>query len=101
VALDGTFHQSGRGEPFRLILTRAGAVYTGQTKAPISTCRGVSNQNTVKVTIRVRAASGSDWTAHQWDGTIEASSRYVSAGRYYCPAGRTVATIGSSQEPAI
>jgi chitodextrinase len=100
VALDGTFHQSGHGEPFRLRLTRAGPVYTGQAKASLSTCRGVANQNSVKVTIMVRAASGPDWTAHQWEGTIDVSSPYLSVGRYYCPTGKTVATISSSQAPA-
>ena len=101
VTLDGNFHETADGVPFQLTLTRHGAVYTGQTKAELSQCGSIKVSDTVKVTITVKAAGGPDWTASRWVGTIEDDSPYTDpGGAYYCPAGKTIASISSAGAPA-
>jgi hypothetical protein len=95
VRLAARFHPSGNGVPFELTLARRGATYTGTTRARISHCDGRPLLDTVTVTVTVLGAEGTGWVATRWAGRIEYRSPYADAGRYYCPSGRTVATISS------
>lgn len=77
---------------FKVTLHRDGAVYTGQTKAQITTC-GMTPivrhvQNTVIVRIRVTSGHvvNGEWIADRWKGTLTLKSPYTTAGIYYCPA---------------
>lgn len=98
VTLDASFHSSGHGVRFRLLLARNGAVYSGSTRASVATCWGKQATSTITVTITVRAAAGPQWLASAWNGTIESRNPYLSRGRRYCPAGKSVATISWSQD---
>jgi len=94
VALTGNFGEEDTAKTFELTLNRSGATYSGSTKTSISNCRGKPVQNTVSVTITVNHASGPDWLADGWTGSISADSPYLDSGDgYYCPAGRTGATL--------
>ena len=76
--------------PFTVTLTRAGAVYSGTTKAHISHCgnppdeKAVVDSVTLRITVNQAAVGNRAWTATSWVGTLGYSSPYTAAGDGYC-----------------
>jgi hypothetical protein len=102
VLLTGTFSTKPNAVVFQMTLARHGATYSGQTTANISKCGGVTMKSKVVVTLTVETAAGPEWNADRWTGTIESRSSYTKAGgNYYCPAGRSVATVSSVAFPGV
>lgn len=83
VRLTGQFAST----PFSVPLTRKGAVYTGNAKAPVATCRGKAMTNTLAITITVTAGQteAGVWTASSWKGSLTMYYPYTASGSYYCP----------------
>jgi hypothetical protein len=69
---------------FTVNLTGTGNVYTGSTRAYISTCGSVNVKDTV--TLRLAADSGgvNNGAWNSWAGTMELSSPYVTSGNEFC-----------------
>jgi hypothetical protein len=88
--------------PFTVHLARAGAVYTGTTKAHITECGSpgstvpVHNTLTFRITVTKAAVVSRAWGATSWAGTMVISSPYTSAGAYYCPAQSIKAVLSGS-----
>jgi hypothetical protein len=96
VVLTGSFSIKPDPVVFQMTLTRHGATYSGQTTADLSRCGRITVKNAVRVTLTVEAAAGPDWDATRWTGTIESRAPYTKAGgNFYCPAGRSAATVSS------
>ena len=87
---------------FKLILTRAGAVYRGHAVANFGGCgpRGSSipDPATVKFRVRVKDAVGEGqvWAAISLVGTMAESYKYVSSATFYCPAASVKATLSGT-----
>jgi Fibronectin type III domain/Protein of unknown function (DUF2510) len=87
------------GHKFSAPLARAGAVYTGATRANLFPCgsRSVSFPLRYKLTFRVTITSayvqGRAWTAGSWTGTVVMASPYTSSGNYYCTAHSVTASL--------
>jgi len=82
---DGEFAPPGfTVHQFTVNLTGAGNVYTGSTRASISTCGSANVKDTV--TLRIAANSGGvdsgAWSS--WGGTMELNSPYVTSGSEFC-----------------
>jgi hypothetical protein len=100
VVLVGDFDPAQPNKTFQLTLTRNGATYTGHTQTDIFGCLGKDYSTPLSVTITVSAASGPDWVASQWSGTIEDDNpNLYPGGSTYCPRGRTIASIASAGQP--
>jgi hypothetical protein len=88
---------------FKVKLTRAGAVYKGQTVATLSPCgSGASSfpdPATLTIRIRVTTAVGENhvWAATSWIGTMVGTYQYVSSGAFYCPAATFTASLTGTQ----
>ena len=82
-------------------LTRAGAVYQGQTVDVTIPCGTAGNSIPDPMTLRVRlrvaaaAAQTGVWAAIAWTGTIAGATQQVSATTFYCPAGNFTAVLDS------
>jgi hypothetical protein len=89
-------------QTFKATLTRAGAVYTGTTKADVFRCGRSGDTVPVKstLTIRVTVTSAQPikgaWLAGAWRGQMEISSPYTSGSTYYCKAFKLTTTISAS-----
>ena len=89
-------------QTFTATLTRAGAVYTGTTKADVFRCGRSGSTVPVKstLTIRVTVTSAQPvkgaWLAGAWRGQMEISSPYTSGSTYYCKAFKLTTTISAS-----
>lgn len=78
--------------PIKATLTRAGAVYTGRTKADIFRCGKpvdsvpIRSTLTIQVTLRGGQPSGHAWVASGWGGHMVIDSPYTSTSTFYCNA---------------
>jgi len=89
-----TVHLTGdlNRHPIKATLTRAGAVYTGKTKADIFRCGKpvdsvpIHSTLTIQVTLSGGQPSGHAWVASAWDGHMVVDSPYTSASTFYCNA---------------
>jgi hypothetical protein len=87
---------------FKATLARAGAVYTGTTKADVFRCGASGNSVPVKstLTIRVTVTSAQPvkgaWLAGAWTGQMEISSPYTSGPTFYCKAFKLTTKISAS-----
>jgi hypothetical protein len=78
--------------PITATLTRAGAVYTGKTKADIFKCGKpvdsvpIHSTLTIQVTLSGGQPSGHAWVASAWDGHMVIDSPYTSTSTFYCNA---------------
>lgn len=91
-ACDVILHARDGRFPVTMKLTRAGAVYKGQTVANLGRCgpgaNSIPDPATVKIKIRVTEAVGDnqEWAASSLAGTMVDTSRYVSSATFYCNA---------------
>ena len=89
-------------QAFKATLTRAGAVYTGTTKANVFRCGKVTDSVPIKstLTIRVVITMGEPvdraWLASAWTGQMEISSPYTSTNTFYCKAFKLTTSIAAS-----
>jgi len=89
-------------QTFKATLTRAGAVYTGTTKANVFRCGKVTDSVPIKstLTIRVVITMGEPvdraWLASAWTGQMEISSPYTSTNTFYCKAFKLTTSIAAS-----
>ena len=89
-------------QTFTATLTRAGAVYTGTTKADVFRCGRSGSTVPVRstLTIRVTVTSAQPvkgaWLAGAWRGQMEISSPFTSGSTYYCKAFKLTTTISAS-----
>ena len=89
-------------QTFKATLTRAGAVYTGTTKANVFRCGKVTDSVPIKstLTIRVVITTGEPvdraWLASAWTGQMEISSPYTSTNTFYCKAFKLTTSIAAS-----
>ena len=89
-------------QTFKATLTRAGAVYTGTTKADVFRCGKPVDSVPIKstVTIRVNLTKGQPvnraWLASSWTGQMEISSPYTSTSTFYCNAFKLTTSISAS-----
>ena len=89
-------------QTFKATLTRAGAVYTGTTKANVFRCGKVTDSVPIKstLTIRVAITTGEPvdraWLASAWTGQMEISSPYTSTNTFYCKAFKLTTSIAAS-----
>jgi Fibronectin type III domain len=101
-ACDVTLHVTSRRHPFSVKLTRAGAVYRGQTVVGFIRCGTAGNSipdpTTLKFRVRITSAAGEGqvWAATSMTGTMTGTSRYVSNAAFYCPAHHFKATLSGS-----
>lgn len=78
--------------PIKATLTRAGAVYTGKTKAHIFGCGKpvdavpITSTLTIQITLTGAQPSGHAWVASAWDGHMAIASPYTSTSTFYCNA---------------
>jgi Fibronectin type III domain len=78
--------------PIKATLTRAGAVYTGKTKASLFPCGKpadavpIRSTLTIQVTLRGAQPNGRAWVASAWDGHMVIDSPYTSTSTFYCNA---------------
>jgi len=104
VVLSGAQGGSRYPHPFTVTLNRAGAVYTGTTKAHLTHCgeskgvKDVTNTVTLRLTVRTAGVDKSAWVAGSWTGTMTIFSPYTSAGGgWYCPAQSVTSTFSASR----
>ena len=89
-------------QTFKATLTRAGAVYTGTTKANVFRCGKVTDSVPIKstLTIRVVITTGEPvdraWLASAWTGQMEITSPYPSTSTFYCKAFKLTTSIAAS-----
>ena len=89
-------------QTFKATLTRAGAVYTGTTKADVFRCGKPVDSVPIKstLTIRVTLTKGQPvnraWLASSWTGQMEISSPYTSTSTFYCNAFKLTTSISAS-----
>ena len=89
-------------QTFKATLTRAGAVYTGTTKANVFRCGKVTDSVPIKstLTIRVVITMGEPvdraWLASAWTGQMEITSPYTSTSTFYCKAFKLTTSIAAS-----
>jgi hypothetical protein len=89
-------------QTFKATLARAGAVYTGTTKADVFRCGNSSDSVPIKstLTIRVTVTSAQTvkgaWVAGAWTGQMEISSPYTSGRTFYCQAFKLTTKISAS-----
>jgi hypothetical protein len=103
VVLRGSLSPGDVVHPFRVLLARAGAVYSGQTTAHLSHCgtqqggsTDVNDSVTVRITVRSAAARGGVWLVSRWVGTLtDFSPRVDVGGGYYCAPYTTTASLSS------
>lgn len=87
------------GHNFRVTLNRAGAVYTGTTKADVFPCGSGAGAFPLRhtLTFRIKIASAQvangSWVASTWGGTVVMVTPYTSSGDYYCPAHSVTASL--------
>ena len=90
------------GDSFSVKLTRAGAVYRGQTVVNFTQCGTTGNSipdpTTLTIQVRATAAAGQGqlWAATSLAGTIVGTSQSVSAATFYCPAGYFKANLSGT-----
>ena len=88
--------------PIEATLTRAGAVYTGQTTAHVFRCGkpadsvAIRSTLTIRVTLNGAQPSGHAWVASAWDGHMVIASPYTSASRFYCSAFTLTTSLSGS-----
>jgi hypothetical protein len=88
--------------PIEATLTRAGAVYTGQTTAHVFRCGkpgdsvAIRSTLTIRVTLNGAQPSGHAWVASAWDGHMVIASPFTSASRFYCSAFTLTTTLSGS-----
>jgi hypothetical protein len=88
--------------PIKATLTRAGAVYTGKTKADIFQCGKpahsvpIPSTLTIRVTLHRGQPSGHAWVASAWDGQMVIASPYTSASTFYCNAFTLTTSLSGS-----
>jgi hypothetical protein len=89
-------------QTFKATLARAGAVYTGTTKADVFRCGNsggsvpIKSTLTIRVTVTSAQAAKRAWLADAWRGQMEISSPYTSGSTYYCKAFKLTTTISAS-----
>lgn len=88
--------------PIKATLTRAGAVYTGKTKAKVFRCGKpvdavpIKSTVTIQVTLKGGQPSGRAWVASAWDGHMVIDSPYTSANTFYCNAFTLTTSLSGS-----
>ena len=88
--------------PIKATLTRAGAVYTGETKANIFQCGKpvdavpIRSTLTIRVTLSGGQPSGHAWVASAWDGHMVIASPYTSTSTFYCNAFTLTTSLSGS-----
>jgi len=88
--------------PITATLTRAGAVYTGKTKAKIFQCGKpadavpIKATLTIQITLRGGQPSGHAWVASAWDGHMVIDSPYTSTSTFYCNAFSLTTSLSGS-----
>jgi hypothetical protein len=88
---------------FKAKLTRAGAVYKGQTVATLYPCgpsaNSIPDPATLKIQVRVTAAVGENqvWAATSWVGTMVGTYQYVSTAAFYCSAYTFTASLAGTR----
>jgi Fibronectin type III domain len=101
-ACDVILHGQDGVHSFKMKLTRAGAVYKGQTVANLGRCgppaNSIPDPITLKLRIRVVAATGENqvWAATSLAGTMVGTSQHVSSSAFYCPAFTYTASLTGS-----
>jgi hypothetical protein len=89
-------------QTFEATLTRAGAVYTGTTKADVFRCGAPVDSVPIKstLTIRITVTSAQPvhraWLAGAWTGQMEISSPYTSTSTFYCNAFTLTTSVSAS-----
>jgi hypothetical protein len=99
---DAMLRITSHRHPFSVKLTRAGAVYRGRTLVDFIRCGTASNSipDPMTLTFRLRVTSavgeGQVWAATSLVGTMNGTSRYVSAAAFYCLAHTFKAILSGS-----
>jgi hypothetical protein len=89
-------------QTFEATLTRAGAVYTGTTKADVFRCGAPADSVPIKSTLTIRVTLTSAqpvhraWLAGAWTGQMEISSPYTSTSTFYCNAFTLTTSVSAS-----
>ena len=95
VVLSGTIG----GHKFAATLARAGAAYTGTTRANVFPCGSGSGsfpiryRLTFRITLTSAQVQGRAWMASTWTGTVVMASPYTSSGDHYCVANSVTASL--------
>jgi len=88
--------------PIKAVLTRAGALYTGKTKASIFRCGKpvdsvpIHSTLTIQVTLSGGQPSGHAWVASAWGGQMVIDSPYTSTSTFYCNAFTLTTSLSGS-----